>query len=324
MVLEIIDKVIHVDTLLLFLSPIGLDHRSSAHIPYPNCAVRATREHHGLVVRDPDRLYHASVTATLEQAFVFWSAHVMHVQRVICVSDECDIASIAAAKCSWARVHPAYFHRMRNLVIGEAMISVVSILGCRAIDVACLVEVLVLLHQFAGIQVPQEDFTVVRSREKAANALRIVHAADVILVIVEGRERMLAVDFLVAVVRSQLLVALVVLFVRFESPDADCCVVGARDESIDFLDELHLVDPVCVPVQVGNQLKALAWIAPLSLLVLHLHHLVVYMPELDKAISAGGKEVAGLCVGSLRGHDNHVVDAVAVLCLRIVVAKHHR
>ena len=86
---------------------------------------------------------------------------------------------------------------------------------------------------------------------------------------------------MVAVVRSQLLVALEVLCVRFEAPDADSGVVGARDESIDLLDELHLVDPVCVPVQVSNQLKALTRIAPLFLLVLHLHHLVVYMPELD-------------------------------------------
>ena len=186
MVLEIIYEVIYVNPLLLFLSPVGLDHRASAHIPYPNCAVRATREHHGLVVRDPDRLYHACVTATFEQAFVFRSAHIMHVQRVICVGDECDIACITAAQGSRARVHPAYFHRVRNLVIGEAMVSEVSILGCRAIDVACLVEVLVLLHQFTGIQVPQEDFTVVRGREKATHTLRIVHAADVIFVIVEG------------------------------------------------------------------------------------------------------------------------------------------
>ena len=69
---------------------------------------------------------------------------------------------------------------------------------------------------------------------------------------------MLAVNFLVAVVSSQLFVAFVVLFVWFEAPDADRGVVGARDESIDLLDELHLVDPVCVPVQVSNQLKALA------------------------------------------------------------------
>lgn len=135
---------------------------------------------------------------------------------------------------------------------------------------------------------------------------------------------MLAVDFLVAVIRSQLLVPLVVLLVRFEAPDADSGVVGARDESIDLLYELHLVDPVCMPVQVSNQLKALACIAPLFLLVLHLHHLVIYMPELDKAISAGGEEVAGLRAGPLWAHDNHVVDSVAVLCLRIVVAKHHR
>ena len=69
---------------------------------------------------------------------------------------------------------------------------------------------------------------------------------------------MLAVNFLVAVVSSKLLVAFVVLFVWFKAPDADRGVVGARDESIDLLDELHLVDPVCVPVQVSNQLKALA------------------------------------------------------------------
>ena len=151
MVLEIIYKVIHVNPLLLFLSSIGLDHRASAHIPDPDCAIRATREHHGLVVRDPDRLYHACVTATLEQTFVLWSAHIMHVQRVICVRDECDIASITAAKGCWARVHPAYFHRVRNLVVREAMVSVVSILGCGAIDIACLVKVLVLLDQFTGI-----------------------------------------------------------------------------------------------------------------------------------------------------------------------------
>ena len=48
------------------------------------------------------------------------------------------------------------------------------------------------------------------------------------------------------------------------------------------------------------------------------------MPELDKAISAGGKEVAGLGAGPLWAHDNHVVDAVAVLCLRVVIAKHYR
>ena len=119
---------------------------------------------------------------------------------------------------------------------------------------------------------------------------------------------------------EQLLVPPDVLLVCLEAPHANRGVIGARDERIDFLNQLDLIYPVSVPIQVAYKLQIIVlWL----LLMLYLHILVVNVPELDEAVTTGREQVACLRAGSVWVKDSHVVDAIAVLVICVIVAKHH-
>ena len=55
-----------------------------------------------------------------------------------------------------------------------------------SIQIAMLLEVFVFLHQLVCMQVPQEDFAVIRGREKPAHHLRVLNRAHIIFVVLES------------------------------------------------------------------------------------------------------------------------------------------
>ena len=95
-----------------------------------------------------------------------------------------------------------------------------------ATEITSLIVVLVLLHKFLGMEIPQEDFAVVRSREQLPSVICIVNGPHVIFVVMKSAESGLPISLLI--VPSHLpaiVVAVLVGFVRPVAPDSDRGIV---------------------------------------------------------------------------------------------------
>ena len=102
-----------------------------------------------------------------------------------------------------------------------------------ATEITSLIVVLVLLHKFLGVEIPQEDFTVVRSREQPPSVLCIVNGPHVIFVVMESAESSLPKSLLIVPsLLPEIVVAVFVAFVRLVAPDSDRGVVRTRDQRV--------------------------------------------------------------------------------------------
>ena len=143
----------------------------------------------------------------------------------------------------------------------------------------------------------------------------IVNTADVVVMILECAKGALPVYFVCIALRKPLIATLVAV-IGLVAPNANRCVVRARDQSFDFGDYLYLIHPVGVIVQVCKQgyTTSHAGIRTArSPLHRRLHLCIVNVPHFDETIATSSEEVAaavGLC---LRRIHCHGVDSVRVL-----------
>ena len=159
MVLEIIivHQIVHISLQLILLLAVHMDDTACADVPQPHSSIAATRVQNGLVFTHPDRLDHARVPARLKKVLNLRRSHINHVKRVVRVRGKAELAGNAARERRRARVLTSEVHRVAHLHL--VLLAVVAI--CCSIYVTSLVEVLILLHEFLRVQIPQTNFAIV-------------------------------------------------------------------------------------------------------------------------------------------------------------------
>ena len=107
----------------------------------------------------------------------------------------------------------------------------------------------------------------------------------------------------------------------FVTPYADSSIIRAGNECVDFFNDLDLINPVSMVVEVCHKRDSSFHICILRLL----HLIIIYMPGFDQSISARSEQVArdGILLAIVI-RDCHGVDSVAVLCVVIIISEHDR
>ena len=161
MVLKIfINQIINISLQLILLLTVDMDDTACAYIPQSHCPVTTSRIQYRLVFTDPDRFNHARMTARFKEVLNVWRSDIDHVERVIRVGGEAELARDATGQGSWTRVLSSQVHRVRHLRLVIWLLPVVFPTR-RPINIASLVKVLILLHELLRVEIPQAHFAVI-------------------------------------------------------------------------------------------------------------------------------------------------------------------